>query len=126
MIRVKEIAFTGYPVTDIPRARGFYEGVLGLTPSTTFGHDGGQWIEYDVGPATIAITNMSADWKPSSDGPAVALEVEDFDGTVRVLRACGARFTVEPMSVPTCRLAVVCDPDGNSVAIHQRNGHAHA
>lgn len=29
-IKVTEIAFTGYPVTDIPRARAFYEGVLNL------------------------------------------------------------------------------------------------
>jgi hypothetical protein len=29
MIKVTEIAFTGYPVTDMPRARAFYEGTLG-------------------------------------------------------------------------------------------------
>ena len=40
MIRVKEIAFTGYPVTDMPRARAFYEGLLHLVPSTTFEHEG--------------------------------------------------------------------------------------
>jgi len=29
---IAEIAFTGTPVTDIKRAREFYEGVLGLKP----------------------------------------------------------------------------------------------
>ena len=33
MIRYKEIAFTAYPVTDVGRARRFYEGVLGLKPN---------------------------------------------------------------------------------------------
>ena len=33
MIRYKEIAFVAYPVTDVARARKFYEGVLGLKPS---------------------------------------------------------------------------------------------
>ena len=29
-MKAKKIAFTGIPVTDIKRARAFYEGVLGL------------------------------------------------------------------------------------------------
>ena len=35
MITIKEIAFTGYPVTDMARSRAFYEGVLGLKVSTS-------------------------------------------------------------------------------------------
>ncbi len=31
-----EFAFTGYPVTDLSRARAFYEGVLGLKTSTVW------------------------------------------------------------------------------------------
>ena len=30
MIRITEVAFVAYPVSDIPRARNFYENVLGL------------------------------------------------------------------------------------------------
>jgi predicted enzyme related to lactoylglutathione lyase len=122
MIKVIEIAFTGYPVTDMPRARAFYEGTLGLKPASTFGES---WIEYDVGSATLAITNMSAEWKPSSDGPSVALEVEDFDAAIAVLKKTGAKFNLEPMDSPVCRLAVVCDPDGNALAIHKRKVGAH-
>jgi catechol 2,3-dioxygenase-like lactoylglutathione lyase family enzyme len=33
MIHYKEIAFVAYPVTDIARARKFYEGILGLKPN---------------------------------------------------------------------------------------------
>ena len=32
-MKITEIAFTGTPVTDIKRAREFYEGVLGLNPT---------------------------------------------------------------------------------------------
>lgn len=120
MIRVTEIAFTGYPVTDIARARAFYENLLGLRTSATFAHEGKVWIEYDVGPSTLAITNMADQWKPSSDGPSVALEVADFAEAVAELKAAGVRFSVEPCDAPTCRLAVICDPDGNAVAIHHR------
>ncbi len=121
MIRIKEVAFTGYPVTDVARARAFYQTLLGLQPSATFEHDGKHWIEYDIGAHTLAISNMSAEqWKPSADGPAIALEVEDFDAAVSALREAGTRFVIEPMDSGFCRMAIVLDPDGNSLCIHHR------
>jgi len=121
MIKVTEIAFTGYPVTDMARARAFYEGTLGLKPASVFGES---WIEYDVGPATLSLASMEG-WKPSKDGPSVALEVENFDEAISVLMAAGVKFNLEPMDSPVCRLAVVCDPDGNALAIHKRKVGAH-
>lgn len=117
MIHVTAIAFTGYPVTDLARARSFYETLLGLKPATIFGEGDKSWIEYDIGSGTLAITNVSPEWKPG-DGPAIALEVSDFDAAVAALRAAGTPFVVEPVRHPTCALAVVHDPDGNSVALH--------
>lgn len=124
-IRVLEFAFTGYPVTDLPRARAFYEGVLGLKTGRVWEDASHGWIEYDLGGHTLAINNGAAAWKPSSDGPAIALEVEDFEGTVAALKERGVRFSVEPFQSPVCRLAVILDPDGNSLAIHKRNAHSH-
>lgn len=120
MIQVTEIAFTGYPVTDLPRARKFYEGVLNLKPSAVWGDDQKAWVEYDIGAGTLAITNSAPQWKPSSDGPAIGLEVADFTATIATLKAAGAKFMIEPNEFPPCFLAVVCDPDGNTVAIHHR------
>lgn len=121
MIRIKEIAFTGYPVSDVARARRFYEGVLQLKPTADFEHEGKHWIEYDIGPGTLAISNMAADkWKPSADGPCVALEVEDFDAAVKTLRDAAVPFALEPMDSGVCRMTVVCDPDGNSITVHKR------
>lgn len=121
MIAIREIAFTGYPVTDVSRARSFYEGVLGLKPSAQFEHDGRHWIEYDVGAATLAISNMSqGQWLPSSDGPCLALEVVDFDASLAALREAQVKFALEPMDSGVCRMAIILDPDGNSLAIHKR------
>ncbi|ATC63498.1 glyoxalase [Nibricoccus aquaticus] len=122
MIKVLEIAFTGYPVKDMARARAFYEGALGLKPANVWGET---WTEYEVGAATLALGCMEG-WKPSSEGPSVALEVEDFDAAIAVLKKAGAKFTLEPIDSPVCRLAVVCDPDGNGLTIHKRKAHAHA
>jgi predicted enzyme related to lactoylglutathione lyase len=124
MLNITEIAFTGYPVTDLARARAFYEGLLGLKPTTTFGHEDKAWIEYDLGSSTFAITNMSPEWTPSSCGPSIAFEVADFDAAIATLRAAGTKFMVEPIDNPGCRLAVVFDSEGNSVAIHKRRAPA--
>lgn len=123
-IRVREIAFTCYPVIDVARARAFYEGVLGLMVTTKFEHDGKHWIEYDIGPGTLAISNMSDQWKPSANGPSAALEVEDFDAAIDALRGARTTFSLEPMDSGVCRLAIVLDPEGNSLAIHQRRPQA--
>ncbi|HEY3788004.1 MAG TPA: VOC family protein [Urbifossiella sp.] len=122
MFRAIELAFTGYPVTNIAAAREFYEGVLRLAPASVFEGEHGSWIEYEIGPGVLAISTMgSANWKPSSSGPCAALEVEDFDAAIAALRERRVRFSVEPFATPVCRMAVICDPDGNSLTIHKRN-----
>jgi predicted enzyme related to lactoylglutathione lyase len=123
-IRILEFAYTGYPVTDLARARAFYEGVLGLKTGMIWEEADHGWIEYDLGGHTLAINNGTKEWKPSSDGPALALEVQDFDATVAALKEQGVKFTVEPLATPVCRLAVILDPDGNALAIHKRGAHA--
>jgi len=122
MFKVLEFAFVGYPVTDVSRARAFYEGVLNFTPAMTFDHEGKAWIEYEVGPHVLAISNMAGDqWKPSSDGPSVALEVEDFESALAHLRQHGVKILLEPFDSPVCRTCIIADPDGNALAIHKRH-----
>ena len=119
MINATSIAFTGYPVTDMERARGFYEGVLGLKQARKWEHNDRAWIEYELDGAALAITNMAMEmWKPSPNGPSAALEVADFDEAVAALRKADVKFTVEPVDNGGCLLAVISDPDGNAVAIH--------
>jgi predicted enzyme related to lactoylglutathione lyase len=115
---IKEIAFTGSSVTDMKRARAFYEDVLGLKLSEEMA--GGKWIEYEVGSGTFAITNIDPTWTPSSQGTAVALEVDDLDTTVARLKKSSVKFFLEKSETPICWTAIVYDPDGNKVVIHKR------
>jgi predicted enzyme related to lactoylglutathione lyase len=121
MLRVIEFAFVGYSITDVARSREFYEKVLNLTPASVFDHDGKYWIEYEVGPHVLAISNMSEEWKPSPNGGGVALEVEDFDAAIAALKEKNVTFYAEPFASPVCRMALIADPDGNSICIHKRN-----
>ncbi|MGH8022411.1 MAG: VOC family protein [Limisphaerales bacterium] len=116
---ITEIAFTGAPVTEIKRAREFYEGTLGLKPTRESA--GGRWVEYDVGATgTFAIGCYGDVWKPSSDGTCVAFEVDDLDAEISRLKSLGAKFVVEATDTPVCRFAILRDPDGNPVMIHKR------
>jgi predicted enzyme related to lactoylglutathione lyase len=115
---ITEIAFTGTPVTDIKRAREFYEGVLGLKPAMESA--GGMWVEYEVGTGTFAIGCYGDAWKPAKDGTSIAFELADFDASVAELKSRGVKFNVEVMDTPVCQFAIVCDPDGNQVMLHKR------
>jgi predicted enzyme related to lactoylglutathione lyase len=120
MLKVIELAFCCYAVTDMARARAFYEGVLGLKPTTVSDTPGGQWVEYEFGPYALAIGSAPG-WKPSPDGCTAALEVENFDTAIEHLRANRVKFRMEPFASPVCRMATIFDPDGNTVCIHKRN-----
>lgn len=113
---ITEIAFTAFRVTDLARARAFYEGVLGLTATTEYG---GVWIEYEIGAGTFVIQTVTED-APSGHRGAVAFEVDDLDATVATLTAANTPVMMATNESPICRYTIVTDPDGNPVMIHQR------
>ncbi len=114
---IKEIGFVAIPVTDIKRARSFYEEVLGLKASEEM--MSGRWIEYAVGDDTLVVANVGEQWAPSDQGTGAALEVEDFDDAIKRLKDRHVRFAAEPFETPCCHMAVVQDPDGNKLIIHK-------
>lgn len=116
-MKIKAIGFVGIPVTDLERARAFYEGVLGLRVSEEMMD--GKWIEYSVGDDTLAIANVGEAWTPSDQGTGAALEVENFDEAIQRLKDRQVRFAAEPFETPCCHMAVVQDPDGNKLMIHK-------
>jgi predicted enzyme related to lactoylglutathione lyase len=123
-MKVIEIAFTGYPVTDIKKSRQFYEDILMLKPTMVFGDEKSAWVEYDIGPGTLAISNMAPDWKASPGGGCAGLEVDDFEAAVKHLRAKGVKFLNGPFDSPVCHMLIISDPDGNSLTIHKRKAQA--
>ena len=115
----KKIAFTMYPVSDVERARKFYEETLGLVPGLAGGKGGRYWIEYDLpGGGCLAITNTTGD-KPG--GGTVAFEVEDLDRLIADLKAKGVTFKSDVIHGPNCRMAVCLDSEGNQLLLHQLN-----
>ena len=116
-MKIKEIGFVAIPVTDMTRARSFYEEVLGLKTSEEM--MSGKWIEYGIGEDTLAIANVGEAWVPSDQGTGAAFEVEDFDEAIKRLRDQHVPFAAEPFETPCCHMAIVHDPDGNKLIIHK-------
>jgi predicted enzyme related to lactoylglutathione lyase len=114
-MKINAIAFVGIPVTDMERARAFYEDVLGLKsdPEMT----GEMWTEYPIGSGTLAVACLGERWKPSKEGTSAALEVEDLEEAIARLEDRDVTF--EKVDSPVCRMAVIKDPDGNSLIIHK-------
>ena len=117
MIKYKEIAFTCYAVTNMARARKFYEDVLGLKLSRKFSN---AFVEYDIGPGTLAVGCAPKQWPPSRKGTAAALEVADFAAAVAHLKKKKVKFDIPPMENPGCWMVGVRDPDGNKIILHHR------
>jgi predicted enzyme related to lactoylglutathione lyase len=116
-IKIKEIAFVFYPVTDVARARKFYEGLLGLKVGMQIEFGPGQWwIEYDIAGQALALSNAM----PGKTASALALEVADLDAALAAVKAAGFTIANEVMEFPPCRMFIVKDPDNNEITLHQR------
>lgn len=118
-IQALEIAFAMYPVSDVVRARHFYEQVLGLKVGLQQEFAPGKWwIEYELGNTALGITNFEP--PAGQKGPAIVIEVADYDAALATLRAAHIAVTWGPHDSPPCRSFGVRDPDGNELFFHQR------
>jgi predicted enzyme related to lactoylglutathione lyase len=114
---IKEVAFVAVAVTDIDRARKFYEGALGLKPASA--PAGVPWVEYELGAVTIGV-GSHPDWKQSRDGTSIAFEVDDIDTTIAQMKERGVKFDTDKIETPVCWMAIFRDPDGNRLLVHKR------
>lgn len=119
MIKITDIAFTGYPVTDMGAARHFYEKILGLTPEVYTVEEGKSWVEYTLPTGTLAISDVDPNWKTGS-GPSIGLEVADMTDTLSFLKEKGIVISQELFEGPVCTIAVIKDPDGNLLMLHKK------
>ena len=114
-MKINKIAFVGIPVTDMERARAFYEDVLGLYPDPEM--TGEHWTEYSIGDGTLAIACVGEQWKPSNEGTSAALEVENLEEAIAELER--RKIAYDKVDSPVCRMAIIEDPDGNKLIIHK-------
>ena len=116
-------------VSDLDRARGFYEGGLGLVPGE---EEAGQSVRYPCGGGTRIFVYLS-DHAGTSSGTLAGWFVDDLDETMSELAGRGVVFEqYDQPGIKTdergvfdagrFRAAWVTDPDGNTLAITEIAG----
>lgn len=111
--RIRQIALT---VSDVGRARGFYEGVLGF--QLLFEEDGMAF--FSAGGLRLML-RPGAPARPAA-GVILYFEIDDIEATYKALTAAGATSAQEPHKAdegPDMELwlAFVEDLDGYSIAL---------
>lgn len=114
---IKDVAFVLYPVTDVKASRRFYEDVLGLSVGANWQN---QWVEYDVGYGTLALTTADEKHRAGLRGAVIGLEVTDLDDVLEQLKAHDVPVVDGPHDSPTCHGCSILDPDQNEIILHQR------
>jgi extradiol dioxygenase family protein len=100
-IPLKKVAFTMYPITDVPRARTFYEETLGLKIGSHGNQGDKWWIEYDLpGGGCLALTNFTSEQPSANSGGTVAFEVEDLDALIADVKSRKVEFKSDIIASP--------------------------
>jgi predicted enzyme related to lactoylglutathione lyase len=118
-VAVRGVDFIMVSVTDMDRGRAFYGETLGLKEATAWPPD---FFEFDAGESTIALGKppAGAPQPPYNNGVSFALAVEDVNAMAEQLRAKGVPILQGPMETSVCHMALIQDPDGNLLWLHQR------
>ena len=115
-MKPRAVDFVSCNVTDMARAEAFYRDVLGLDVAIPWGGPGRRFPEFEAGGTTFSLTSL-----PQLPGGAiVALAVDDARAVVEELRGKGVQIVMEPLETRVCYMALIADPDGNQILIHQR------
>ena len=110
---IKKVAFIGHRVTDMDRAKKFYGEVLGLDKTAEYE---GKWCEFDTPDGkTIALDTFSPEGTP----PYMSLETDNIEAEVERLKAAGVDVLMDVRDNKVCKMAIIKDPEGNGIMLHQ-------
>jgi CubicO group peptidase (beta-lactamase class C family)/extradiol dioxygenase family protein len=118
----------GFAVSDLDRARVFYEGKLGLSVGT----DSGGNVAYECGEGTVIHVYLSPEHAGKSTATLAGWYVDDIENIVAELAETGVDFerydegpiVTDEKGIATfeggAKVAYFKDPDGNTLSIAQR------
>ena len=117
MIQVERTDFMSVPVTDMERARTFYEETLGMQNSSP----DAAWPELQTGNVSLYLvdpTRIGGTFAPHSSH--IALRVSDVAAARATLEEAGVEFDGDILDTGVCHMAFFKDPDGNALMLHRR------
>jgi predicted enzyme related to lactoylglutathione lyase len=102
---------------DGARAIEWYRAVLGLEPVLVYPDNRG--AEYELPDGTTFGLFGGGGAMPFQPSNGILFAVDDFDRAVSSLKERGIPIVME-RETPNCFMAVINDPEGNSVFLHKR------
>jgi catechol 2,3-dioxygenase-like lactoylglutathione lyase family enzyme len=121
MASISGVDFVSLPSQDLNRSADFYENVMGLQRSKSWGTENPLGIEFENGTVTIALMDVGRLGIPfSPHGAPIAFHVDDFEAAKAELQSRGVTFDTETIDSGVCHQVFFRDPDGNSIGIHNR------
>ena len=116
-MQVEEVDFVAVLTQDIPRAKQFYAGTLGLPIET----EGEKDMEFTLGQVTLDVFDPSSVGQAFAPSPAgIAIRVPDVAQARAELEAKGVTFDGDIVDTGVCHFAFFKDPDGNQLMLHRR------
>jgi len=110
------------PVTDLPRAKRFYESVLSVEiMETEMGPNKMGWFPMEMEAAGAAGTLIQGDgYTPSHDGSLVYINVDAIDPTLKAINGNGGKTLMPRTAIGEHGfMAHFEDTEGNRVALHE-------
>ena len=110
------------PVTDMSRAKSFYEAVLSVEiTETEMGPNKMGWFPMEMGATGAAGTLILGEgYTPSHSGSLVYINVDTIDPTLELIAANGGKTLMPRMSIGQHGfIAHFEDTEGNRVALHE-------
>ena len=115
-MNVLGVDFTFFAVSDMQKSLTFYRDLLGI-PLACLVHEG-TWAEFEINPGTLVLGQGYDFIQPG--GGTVALAVEDVRAALGELEQLGIQIHSPLGESAVCFWAVITDPDGNRIIVHQR------
>jgi catechol 2,3-dioxygenase-like lactoylglutathione lyase family enzyme len=116
-MEVEKVDFVSVLTQDIPRAKQFYSGVLGLPIES----EGERDLEFTLGQVTLDVFDPSGVGQPFAPSPAgIAIRVPDVAAARADLEAKGVEFDGDIVHTSVCDMTFFKDPDGNALILHRR------
>lgn len=114
-MRVRAIDFVVVNVSDLERSGAFYRDTLGM--DFPLWENSERWKEFDSPPVALA---LRLDKESPGVNAAVALAVDDVAAALEELRGKGVEILSDVGESAVCHTALIEDPDGNLLLLHQR------
>lgn len=114
--KIKGMDASYYTVKDLKRATKFYNDLLKMTPTLTFGEN---VTEYTFPNGETFGLYQTEDWTPHG---GVLFAVDDIQSAVAEHKARGVKFDGDGHieNTPVCFMAFGEDSEGNNFILHQR------